>query len=273
MLRQEESESLVIFSGIEPDTPTLISPARFERFASVLAKRLRSAGVRITAEIREDGRVALIMPLEWGQVFLHRLAVDVDHLKEELRKAALEVRRRGAELQATSEKARQQWDLEGKAIHREYKKLVAGGLSHREALHRIKAKCGEMWTITMLETTISCQRGKERRERRKELEARIQRKAQNLTRKEIAQQEGLSVSQVKWALQKDQPRTRPYVSRTALKEQRELILALYQKGQKPKQIAEALDVRVQRVHNTLHYARMKATGGRRKEEHYEQTAH
>ena len=42
-------------------------------------------------------------------------------------------------------------------------------------------------------------------------------------------------------------------------------MALYQKGQKPKQIAEALDVRVQRVYSTLHHARrMKAPGGAKK---------
>ncbi len=60
------------------------SPVRFQRFAHALTNRLRSAGVKITAEVQEDGRVALIMPLEWAQIFLARFTVEVDSLKEEL---------------------------------------------------------------------------------------------------------------------------------------------------------------------------------------------
>jgi len=53
-----ETENLILLPEIDPDLHGLVSPARYERFANVLTSRLRSAGVKITAEMREDDRTA-----------------------------------------------------------------------------------------------------------------------------------------------------------------------------------------------------------------------
>ncbi len=113
---------------------------------------------------------------------------------------------------------------------------------------------------------IQKQGPKERRQHRAELEARIQRKAEHLTQKEIAKQEGLTLNQVKWALQKGRAATRSHGSRPMLKERRDMILALSKKGLRPKEIAATLDTHVQKVYDTrrgknhAHTANRSASG-------------
>ncbi len=105
-------------------------------------------------------------------------------------------------MQSTLKQAHREWEQGEAAVCRRYKKLVARGLSHREALHKLRDSLGEWWTITMLQDAIQKGGARERRQQRAKLTARIQHKAQRLTQKEIAEQEGLTVAQVKHAIRR-----------------------------------------------------------------------
>ncbi len=178
----------------------LVSPTHVQRLANVTLRHLGAAGVDVSVEAREDGRVSITLPLQWAALFLANLTAQADALKEKLQRATWEIKKREAELQVTLREAHREWEQKEAAVCGRYKKLVARGLSHREALHKLRDSLGEWWTITMLQDAIQKGGARERRQQRAKLAARIQHKAQRLTQKEIAEQEGLTVAQVKHAI-------------------------------------------------------------------------
>ncbi len=132
-------------------------------------------------EAREDGRVAVVLPLQWASLLLANLTAQAEAFKEKLQRAEWEMRARQTKLEAASDAARQRWESEQATVYSAYKKLIAKRLSHRGALHWLKKHRGENRTITLLEEMVQKQGAKERRQHRAALEARIQRTCNHCT--------------------------------------------------------------------------------------------
>lgn len=156
---------------------------------------------------RRQTRFEMTGQIARGVDVLERLTVKAK--KEQRHFAAIEALKGAvgveAEMKIASGEAGRKWQQEQEQVYAAYNRLRREG-SHREALHRLKAESGDLWTVTLLEDTIQKQGAEERRQQRAELQARIQRRAKTLTQKEIAEQEGLTLNQVKWALKKDAAR-------------------------------------------------------------------
>lgn len=193
---------------------------------------------------------------EWASLLLANLQAQAVAFKEKLQRSKWEVQRREAELRAASGEAAQRWEQERERIHRRYEVLVAKGLSHRDAIRQIKKETHGALTATVIQSVVEGADPRKKRARR-ERDERIRRKAEHLTPKEIATQEGMTVDQVRWILRKGRPQTKTY-SQAELAERREesdLILALHAKGKKPREIIALLGAKPQRVYDCLRYAR------------------
>ncbi len=180
----------------------LVSPTHVQRLANVTLRHVGASGVDVSVEAREDGRISITLPLQWASLFLANLTAQADAFREKLQRATWQAQKREAELRATLGEARHRWESDQAAVYAAYRKLTAKGHSHRQALHKLKADRGEAWTVTMLQDAIQKQQAKLHRQQRAKLTARIQHKAQRLTQKEIAEQEGLTVAQVKHAIRR-----------------------------------------------------------------------
>lgn len=219
---------------------SLPSPTPLQRVGNIVTNHLGAAGVDIEIETREDGRIAVVMPPEWASLLLANLQAQAVAFKEKLQRSTWELQRRHAELQAASEEAALRWEQEQERIYRRYKALVAKGHFHRDAIRQIKKESHGVLTATMVQSVVEGADPKKRRARR-ERDERIRVKAQHLTRREIADQESISVHGVRYVLSKGRPKTRTY-SRAELVEQKaesDLILALRAKGKNPREIIKA----------------------------------
>ncbi len=241
-----------------PDVHRTVSPTRLQRLGNITVNQLGAVGVDIEIEARPDGRVAVIMAPEWSSLLLANLEAQAVAFKEKLQRSAFELQRRHAEQRAASGEAERRWEDVEWRVKRRYKILLAHGLSHRDAIRQIKKESRGTLPATIIQV-IAEGAGPEKRRQRRERHERIRQKAQYLTRKEIAQQEGLSVHGVRYVLDKGRPKTRTYF-RAELAERRtqcDLIRALYARGKKPREIIKIVEAKPQRVYNCLNYVRRK----------------
>ncbi len=241
------------------------SSTRLQRLANITLNHLGLTAPDVTVERREDGRVALVLPEAWAHLFLAHLTLQAEQIHERLRQAIWKARMKNARLQAEIQQAAKEWEAQQERIYERYKVLTGQGMSHRDAIRQVKAESHGDLTASVVQVIVEGADPSERRARR-ERDARIKRKAGHLSPKAIARQERMTLDQVKWVLRKGRPPSRTRTPKAAFEEQRDLILGLCEKGQRPKEIAVALSVKVQRVYTTLHAARMKAKGWRRKGE-------
>ncbi len=241
-----------------PDVHRTVSLARLKRLGNITVNQLGAVGVDIEVEVRPDGRVAVIMAPEWSSLLLANLEAQAVAFKEKLQRSTFELQRRHAEQQAASGEAERRWEDEEWRISRRYTVLLAHGLSRGDAIRQITKESGGALPAAVIQTIVDGASPEKRRQRR-ERHDRIRRKAQHLGRKEIAQQEGLSVHGVRYILDKARPKTRTY-SRAELAERRtqsDLVRALYAKGKKPREIIKLLEAKPQRVYDCLNYVRRK----------------
>ncbi len=179
----------------------LASPSHIQRLTHATLKHLGTAGVDVEVQATTDGRVSITLPLQWAALFLANLTAQADAFKEKLQRATWEIKAREAELQSTLREAHREWEEKEAAVCVRYKKLVARGLSHREALHKLRDSLGELWTITMLQDAIQKGGARERRQQREKRDRRIRTlAARGMTQRQIAKVEELKVHQVKWVL-------------------------------------------------------------------------
>jgi len=241
-----------------PDVHRTVSLTRLKRLGNITVNRLGAVGVDIETEVRPDGRVAVIAAPEWGWFLLANFEAQVVALKEKLQRSTFELQRHHAEQRAAFGETERRWEDVEWRVNRRYKVLRAHGLSKRDAIRQIKKESRGTLPATIIQV-IAEGASPEKRQQRRERHERIRQKAQYLTRKEIAQQEGLSVHGVRYVLNKGRPKTRTY-SRAELAERRtqfDLILALHAKGKNPREIIKLLEAKPQRVYNCLQYARSK----------------
>ena len=125
---------------------------------------------------------------------------------------------------------------------------------------RVKTLRTEL-TASVIQAVVEGADPSERRARR-ERDERIRRKGEHLSPKEIARQERMTLNQVKWVLRKGRPPSRTRTPKAVLEEQRELILALREKGQTPKEIAATLGVKREHVYSALRTAGIRLRGRR-----------
>ena len=263
---ESDSETQKATLATLPDVHRPVSLTRLKRLGNITVNRLGAVGVDIEVEVRPDGRAAIIMPLEWAFLHLANFEAQAVGFNEQLQRATWEAKRREAELRAASEEAARRWEEAQRTAHADYRKLTGRGYLHREALHKMKKDRGEAWTVTMLQDAVQKQGAKLRRQQRAELRARVERKGKHLTHKEIAQQEGMGVNQVKWILGKGRPqKTYSRAERAELRETRELVLALHTKGQSRREIAARLGVESQKVYNVLQNAGIRLRPARREQ--------
>ncbi len=215
----------------------------------------------VDVEPREDGRVALVLPEAWMYLMLSQLAVQAEIIQEKLRKATWQARMKDARLQAEVQQAAREWETEREEIYERCKVLTGQGMSQREAIRQVKAESHGELTATIIQTVVESADPSERRARR-ERDERIRRKAEHLSPKEIARQEGMTLNQVKWVLRKGRPPSRTRTPKAVLEEQRDLILALREKGQTPKEIAATLGVKREHVYSALRTAGIRLRGRR-----------
>ncbi len=241
-----------------PDVLQTPSLAQLKRLGNITVNQLGAVGVDIEIEVRPDGRTAVIVAPEWGPILLANLEALVVGFKEKLQRSTFELQRRHAEQRAASGEAERRWEDVEWRVKRRYTILRAHGLSHRDAIRQIKKESRGTLPATIIQV-IAEGAGPEKRQQRRERHERIRQKAQYLTRKEIAQQEGLSVHGVRYVLNKGRPKTRTYL-RAELAERRtqcDLIRALHARGKKPREIIKILEAKPQRVKNCLQYASRK----------------
>jgi len=248
-----------------PDVLQTVPHNRFQRLGNIAVKQLGAVGVDIEIEARPDGRVAVIMAPEWGLLLLANLEAQAVAFKEKMQRSTFELQRRHAEQRAASEEAARRWEQTQERIYRRYEVLVAHGLSRRDAIRRIKGESRGALPATIIQAIVEGA-SPEKRRRRRERHERIRRKAQHLARKEIAQQEGLSVHGVRYVLDKGRPKKKTYskAELAQLLETRELILALHAKGESRRAIAARLGVELRKVYNVLQSAGIKLRPGERR---------
>jgi len=184
-----------------PATPEVVSPARLRRLANVTLGHLGAVGVDVEIEARHDGRVGIVLPLQWASLLLANLTAQAEAFKEKMQRAALEMSRRTAELAAASVEARQRWEADHVKLYAAYQQFTKKGLSHREALHRLKKDGGETWTVTLLEDVVRRGRSLQRRREKDDYDDSLRSKlAGEMTIREIAQVEGISIERVRSAV-------------------------------------------------------------------------
>ncbi len=245
------------------------SSTRLQRLANITLNHLGltvpdMTGPDVTVERREDGRVALVLPEAWAHLFLSHLTVQAEQIHERLRQAMWKARMKDARLQAEVQQAAKEWEAQQECIYERYKVLTGQGMTHRDAIRQIKKESRSELTATVIQGIVEGA-SPEKRRRRGERHERIRRKAEHLTRKEVAQQEGLSVHGVRYVLDKRRSKTRTYskAELAQLQETRELVLALHAKGESRKEIAARLGVELRKVYNVLQNAGIRLRPGER----------
>ncbi len=237
------------------------SSTRLQRLANITLNHLGLTAPDVTVERREDGRVALVLPEAWAHLFLAHLTLQAEQIHERLRQAMWKARMKDARLQAELQRAAKEWEAQQERIYERYKVLTGQGMSHRDAIRQVKAESHGDLTASVVQVIVEGADPSERRARR-ERDERIRRKMEHLSPKEIARQERMTLNQIKWALRKGRPPSRTRTPKAALKEQRDLILALCEKGQTVKEIAAALGVKRGCVYSALRTAGMRLRGRR-----------
>ncbi len=237
------------------------SPARMQRLANAASNQLGLSVLDLDVEPREDGRVALVLPEAWMYLMLSQLALQAQFIQEKLRKATHQARMKDARLQAELQRAAKEWEAQQERIYERYKVLTGQGMSHRNAIRQVKAESHGELTASVIQVIVEGADPSKKRARRTRDE-RVRRKAEHLSPKEIARQERMTLDQVKWVLRKGRPPSRTRTPKAALKEQRDLILALCEKGQTVKEIAAALGVKRDCVYSALRTAGIRLRGRR-----------
>ena len=255
MTRTHDESLPPVKSGDFPILPDEgASPLHFQRLAHATLNYLGAVGVDVTAEVLEDGRLALTLPLQWGYLLLSNLAAQAEAFKEKLRKAAWEAQARQAPLEAVLEASRQWWEKEQESLFKEYRKLVAEGHSEKEALAKLRAK-SETYDLTLFKEVLRQQAAKERGAT---ILALVN---QGMEKPAIAERLSLSLHQVstilgKWRRKQTGEAWEQQV-RAKAEAARETILTLSRQGQKPKQIAQTLSFPRWAVRGVLEAARKR----------------
>lgn len=131
-----------------------ISPVGIRRLAHAAVGRLGAVGVDADVRALEDGRLAVVLAPAWAELFLANLEAQATAFKERLHRARCEAAIREAELRAQLEASRRQVEVENAGIRAEYAKLIAAGLSHREAIRELKRLAGGRLTATELSWVV-----------------------------------------------------------------------------------------------------------------------
>lgn len=171
------------------------SPTRLQRLANKAVNNLDLSLVDVTVEPREVGQVAIVLPEAWAYLFLAHLEATAKQVQEQLRRAMWKAKLKDARLQEQLEVAAREWETRQVKIQERYRLLIAEGLSDREAIRHIKQESHGEYTATEIARIVTAADPRKKRARQ-ERNARIWEKAKTMTRKQIAEEEGLTVKQV-----------------------------------------------------------------------------
>lgn len=183
------------------------SPTRLQRLAHATLNHLDGIVPDLTVEPHPDGRVSITLPLQWATLLLANLQAQAADFKEKLQRAVWQEQKKQAELRASLAESHRQWEIQQVAVHTAYKQLVKKGLTHREALHKLRDSLGDSWTITMLQDAIQKGGARERREQRGKRDKQVfEMVNQGIGRREVSQRLGLTIVQVKEAVHREKKR-------------------------------------------------------------------
>ncbi len=171
------------------------SPTRLQRLANKAVNNLGLSLIDVAVEPREAGQVAIVLPEAWAYLFLAHLEATAKQIQEQLRRAMWQAKIMDARMQEQLEAARREWESRQVKIQERYRELIAEGLSDREAIRKIKEKSYGEYTATEIARIVTAADPRKKRARQ-ERNARIWEKAKTMPRKQIAEEEGLTVKQV-----------------------------------------------------------------------------
>ena len=178
------------------------SPTRLQRLANKAVNNLGLSLVDVAVEPRDGGQVAIVLPEAWAYLFLAHLEAMAKQIQENLRRAMYKAKLKDVRMQEQLEAARREWEFREVKIQEQYRELIAEGLSDREAIRKIKEKSYGEYTATEIARIVTAADPRKKRARQ-ERNARIWEKAKTMTRKQIAEEEGLTVQQVSDRLKRE----------------------------------------------------------------------
>lgn len=226
---------------------TTTNPARLQRLGNIITNHLGAVGVDVEIRSLEDGRIAVVMPPEWASLFVANLEQQAITFKEKLQGAALEQRRREAELKAQSEQAQRESGERDRATYHLYKQYRNEGCTHRQALVKLRDR-DHFWTLTLLNDVIRAQKAQDSLEQWQGVVARVrQHRLNGMSLPRIAMKERLTLAQVRHALSNDPYKRASQGTKAEWEQRRERIITLARQDFKPAAIATALDLPVEQV--------------------------
>ncbi len=263
--RADEMDNEMSLPVISPTHDQRATPARLQRLGNITVNHLGAAGVDIEIEIREDGRIAIVMPPEWASLHLASLQAQAVAFEEKLQRSTWELKQREAELRVQTEEGRRRIEELDQTTYAQYKRYRKAGFTHHESLHKLKGR-ESGWSLVLLNDVIRKQRTQENLEKwRAVVEKLRHHREAGLTIPQIANKEGLTPDQVKHALRRDGP---PQGITRGSKEQREQrwerIIELARQGLRPSEIAEALDLSLESVSHTVSRWKRDERAGKRR---------
>lgn len=181
-----------------------IPAAALPRLARAASSVLDMVGCNLEVRSLEDGRAAIVLPMAWAELLCERLRTEAATLSEELRRARYRAMQKEAETRAALRESRREWEAEAEAIYGAYKRLVAEGLPHAEALRELRGRDGggfRQWNITSLTAIIQEQAARQRRRQREAQRERIlELHRQGMMPKAIARELNVTKGQVHYAI-------------------------------------------------------------------------
>ncbi len=141
------------------------SPTRLQRLANKAVNNLGLSLVDVAVEPREAGQVAIVLPEAWAYLFLAHLEATAKQVQEQLRRAMYKAKLKDARLQEQLEVAAREWETRQVKIQERYRKLIAEGLSQREAIRHIKEESHGQFTATEIAGIVTAADPRKKRAR------------------------------------------------------------------------------------------------------------